>query len=178
MWRLQNRQWQCFLQGTTQRRTLSPGHCTSLASIFSPLLYRNIILFHFILLRDMILYYFILFIFDSRRHKDELEVLQQEVDRELNGKIPVYDDIPRLQKCKNAFLVCLPSSFSPPSPSPPPSLSYFYIFLFLICIYLSLLQESLRLRPPVPQLERITANDCTLGGYPVPAGTTLFLSIH
>ena len=29
----------------------------------------------------------------------------------------------------------------------------------------------------MPQLDRITKDDCTLAGFPIPAGTTLFLSI-
>jgi len=37
--------------------------------------------------------------------------------------------------------------------------------------------EALRLRPPAPGIDRVAAQDCNLGGYHIPKGTTLHMNL-
>ncbi|GKC32220.1 cytochrome P450 93A3-like protein [Tanacetum coccineum] len=41
----------------------------------------------------------------------------------------------------------------------------------------AIVKESLRLHPVVPLIQRLSTEDCTLGGYHIPANTTIFLNV-
>ena len=41
------------------------------------------------------------------RHRNVLEQVQQEIDEELKGAIPTFEDIPNLKRCKNAIMVII-----------------------------------------------------------------------
>jgi len=67
--------------------------------------------------------------------------VQQEVDNELKGNPPTFNDVPKLKKCRNAI------------------------------------QETLRLAPPAPTVDRVATEDCELAGHFIPKGTTLLLGL-
>jgi len=70
-------------------------------------------------------------------HPEIFQEIQKEVDTELKGALPTFNDLGKLRICKNAVM------------------------------------ETLRLRPPVPGMQRIVTQDTTIGGFCIPKGTTL-----
>ncbi|REK19123.1 MAG: cytochrome P450 [Planctomycetota bacterium] len=73
-------------------------------------------------------------------HPHIQQELAQELDRELDGRVPTVADIPRLKLAER------------------------------------IVQESMRLFPPAFVIGRAPVADFELGGYPVRAGTTIFMS--
>ncbi|KAI3760583.1 hypothetical protein L1987_50980 [Smallanthus sonchifolius] len=41
----------------------------------------------------------------------------------------------------------------------------------------AIVKESLRLHPMVPVIQRLSSQDCTVGGYHIPANTTTFINV-